>query len=60
MEYTDDELRQKISEAVLSALSKSPSTTAEIIDLLFVKLKPIVKDSKIAYTLSELREMLSL
>ncbi len=59
MHYSDTELRRRIQEAVLKAFEKDPTTTTDIIENLFVQLKPLVYEENRAYTVAQLREMLS-
>lgn len=59
MEYTDANLRQRIAIAVNAALENNPTTTQQIIDQLFVQLKPLVEDERRAYTIAKVKEMLS-
>lgn len=59
MVYDDTELRRRIQTAVLAALEHNPTTTGEIIDRLFVQLKPLVKQEQKAYTVAQLRELLT-
>ncbi len=60
MEYSDSDLREKIQEAVSAAFnSGSAVTTISLTEQLLVKLKPIVKNEQQAYTVSQLRQMLT-
>lgn len=59
MHYDDTELRRRITTAVQAAFEKDPATTTDIIENLFVQLKPLVFEENRAYTVSQLREMLS-
>lgn len=59
MDYTDADLRRRIGAAVNAALENNPTTTQQIIDQLFVQLKPLVEDERRAYTITKVKEMLS-
>jgi len=59
MGYDDTELRHRIQEAVSRAFYKKELTIIELVDALFVQLKPLVKEENRAYTVAQLREMLS-
>jgi hypothetical protein len=59
MTYSDSELRLKIGAAVAFAFEKNPVSMQDIIDLLFVQLKPLVKTEQRAYTVAQLRELLT-
>jgi hypothetical protein len=57
--YSDEELRRRISECVLTAFQENPTNLSQIIELLYVQLKPLVKDQTREYTIGQLRELLS-
>lgn len=59
MFYNDADLRRVIAAAVDAVFSKNPVDVSELTDLLFVQLKPLVKNEERAYTVAQLREMLS-
>lgn len=59
MVYDDNRLRRAIAAAVARAFEKNPVTTESIIDCLLVQLRPVVLNENEAYTMSQLRDLLS-
>jgi hypothetical protein len=60
MHYDETELRRRIQEAVADVFSRAGDcTTTMLVDELFVKMKPIVYEEKRAYTIAQLRELLT-
>ena len=58
MSIDDSEFRHSIEIAVHAAFKNNPVNMSDIIDALIVHLKPIVKNAKLMYTISELKELL--
>jgi hypothetical protein len=59
VEYNDTTLRHMITRAVEAALANNPATTQDIIENIFVQLKPLVMDNSKAYTVAQLRELIT-
>jgi hypothetical protein len=59
MEYDEQALKSKISDAVHEAFAQEKVTTTSLVESLFVKLSIIVKEERRAYTISQLRELLT-